>query len=59
MLLIAFIALVIWIAVSVSAGLLLGRMATLNGNDDLPREKSAGSRPRAIPVLRIARDRAA
>jgi hypothetical protein len=59
MLLIAFIVFAVWIAVSVAAGLLFGRMTTLNEQARVPRRGPGTSRPRAVPGLRIARDRAA
>ncbi len=61
MFLVAFIVIAVWIAVSISAGILFGRMATLNEQNDLAQRRSTAGRPRAIPIpiLRIARNRAA
>jgi hypothetical protein len=57
--LIALIAFAIWIAVSVFAGLLFGRVATLNEQSDPSHRRSPARGPRAIPMLRIAGDRTA
>jgi hypothetical protein len=57
--LIALIAFAIWIAVAVFAGLLFGRVVTLNEQSDPSRRRSPAGEPRAIPTLQIARDRAA
>jgi hypothetical protein len=60
MLLVALIGLALWIVVSIPAGMLFSRMATLDEQNDLEAQgEPTSDRLRAVPPPRLERDRVA
>jgi hypothetical protein len=57
--LVAVIGLAVWIAVSIFAALLFGRMVMLNKQDDLSTSELVDDQDGTISISRIARDRVA